>query len=205
MRTVRFALVPALAAAGLLVTPVAWADGDPASDVLIGQDAFVSYVVAPKLARQITAAVAAANKSGYRVKVAMIATRTDLGLVQGLWQKPETYARFLGSELRFFYKGRLVIEMPNGFGVSAIKGDVSRERRILAGTKPATGSEGMAQSLLEALRKLAPASAVAGKSGSDLYDRVLIGVGAAVLLVALVLGGRYVQRQRRSAELRPEE
>ena len=195
-------LLAIAAATGLLLAPAARADGDPASDVLATQDVFVSYVVPQKLARQIAEEVAAANKAGYPLKVALIATRSDLGLVQGLWLKPEQYARFLGSELRYFYKRTLVIEMPNRFGVSSIEGRVDRERRVLAGIRPGPGPEGLAKSMLEAVRKLSPARSSGGSS--DALDRALIGAGAAVLLAALVLTGRYV-RQRRSTQLRAEE
>ena len=51
---------------------------------------------------------------GYKIKVALIATRNDLGGVFQLWQKPQTYADFLGRELVFLYKGKLITACRTG-------------------------------------------------------------------------------------------
>ena len=57
----------------------------------------------------------------------MIASSYDLGSITSLWRKPRTYARFLGAELQFVYKDRLLIVMPNGFGISRQGQPVDRE------------------------------------------------------------------------------
>jgi hypothetical protein len=188
------------AVSAFLVVPAARADGDPASDVLLAQDVFLPYsgTIPVGLGRQIEAGVEAANKSGYKLKVAIIAGRTDLGLAQSLWLKPKQYARFLGSELRFLYKGTLVVEMPNGFGVYSASRPVGREQRLLDGVAVGPGPQGLGQAMVVAIGKLSPSAAKAtrGGGGSDVLDRVLIGVGAAVLLAALVLAGRAVKHRR---------
>jgi hypothetical protein len=51
------------------------------------------------------------------VKVAVIATKEDLGAVPSLFNQPEQYAKFLGTEISFFYSGVLLVVMPAGFGV----------------------------------------------------------------------------------------
>src|SRR4051794_10536359 len=58
-------LVSLVAAAVLLTPAAARADGDPASDVLLGQDVFVTYTVrVPRArARELDALVAAAARS----------------------------------------------------------------------------------------------------------------------------------------------
>jgi hypothetical protein len=208
VRPVRL-LVVLVGLAALAAAPVARADGDPASDVLIGQNVFLPYSqqVPASDAAELAKAVDAANKAGYPLKVAVIAGRIDLGLVQGLWMKPEQYSRFLGSELRFFFKRNLVIVMPNGFGVSARAGNVDRERRILSTIKPGVGADGLTKSMIEAVQKLSPAaaSATSGGGGSGPLDRILIGVGAAVLLVSLVFFGRYLRERGSARRLEPEK
>ena len=52
------------------------------------------------------------------IRVALIGSRYDMGSVTALWRLPKTYARFLGQELAFVYKGRLLVVMPNGYGTS---------------------------------------------------------------------------------------
>jgi hypothetical protein len=190
------------AVAAFVLVPAARADGDPASDVLLGQNVFLPYAqtIPPSVASKINDGVKAANKSGYKLKVAIIGGRQDLGLIQGLWLKPRKYAPFLGRELQFLYKGTLVVEMPNGFGVFSASRSVAREQRLLEPLKVGAGAKGLGDAMVVALGKISPAAASATKSGggSEALDRVLIGVGAAVLLVALVLAGRAV-RQRREA------
>ena len=73
----------------LILTPSAFADGDPASDVLLVKNVFLPYP-APSAAasNEIAAAVSSAYARGYRVKVAVIATETDLGSVPSLFNRP---------------------------------------------------------------------------------------------------------------------
>jgi hypothetical protein len=139
------AFVILVAATALLAPAAARADGDPASDVLLGQDVFVTYTVrVPQAkARELDALVAAAARSGLRVKVALIATRGDLGAVPSLFGKPKLYAQFLGREIYNIYPGRLLVVMPNGYGVSRAGALVPREQRALD-ELPRPGSSGPA-------------------------------------------------------------
>jgi hypothetical protein len=108
-----------LALSGLAaVTPRAYADGDPASDVLATQRLFVpadaTVVTGEQL--QLTALLNEAAGRGYPLRVAIVASRTDLGSVTALWRRPETYARFLGGELALVFHGTVLVVMPNGYG-----------------------------------------------------------------------------------------
>ncbi len=95
------------------------ADGDPASDVLAAQTLFLPQDGAIPAAQQseLQALVRSAARAGYPVRVAVIASRTDLGSVTALWRRPAGYARFLGQELSEVFRGTLLVVMPNGFGV----------------------------------------------------------------------------------------
>ena len=106
-----------LVAAGALAVQ-ARADGDPASDYLITQPVYFPYdgKFSPQLEGQLLAVVNEAKKRGFPIKVALIPNSYDLGSVTSLWRKPRLYARFLGEEDATFFKQRLLIVMPNGFG-----------------------------------------------------------------------------------------
>ena len=99
--------------------PAARADGDPASDVLASQPAFVPGDAGLTAARQqqLAALLGEASRAGYPVRVAIIAGGADLGSVTELWRMPGPYARFLGQELSQVYRGELVVVMPQGLGV----------------------------------------------------------------------------------------
>jgi hypothetical protein len=123
----------AVAAVALAFAASAAADGDPASDTLFQEHVYVPYPPPPPA--DVTAlkqAVGRAYGRGYRVKVAVIATRTDLGAVPELFGKPDEYARFLGAELRGFYIGPLLIVMPAGFGIYDGGRSTSAEERVLS-------------------------------------------------------------------------
>src|ERR1700742_2572537 len=79
------------------VCPAAWADGDPASDVLLSQVAFLppDAGLSPVQQVQLTGLLRAAARVGAPVRVAVIPNTYDLGSITELWMKPETYARFL--------------------------------------------------------------------------------------------------------------
>jgi hypothetical protein len=110
--------VGVLAAAAALAVPRALADGDPASDVLLTRSVFVPYgaPVSQAVVTQLETVVARARKAGYPIKVAIVRVPYDLGAVTSLYGKPQVYARFLGRELMFLYRGRLLIVMPQGYG-----------------------------------------------------------------------------------------
>jgi len=114
--------------------PGALADGDPASDVLYFQDVYMPYPAPSKHASsELQSGVRAARQDHYVIKVAVIATRTDLGAVPSLFGKPRAYAGFLGQEIRSFYTGPLLIVMPAGFGIWKNGTDTTAEEKVLAG------------------------------------------------------------------------
>jgi hypothetical protein len=129
----------------LAVAPLARADGDPASDYLLGQQTFVppDIGVPQGYANQLLGTVRAAAGRGYRIRVALIGSRYDLGAVTSLWKQPKRYARFLGQELYFVYKGRLLVVMPNGLGVTSGGKPVPAEQRVVDRIAP-PGKDGVA-------------------------------------------------------------
>jgi len=101
----------------LAVVSSAAADGDPASDVLLAADQYTPYPPpSAKAAKALGEAISAASTNGDHIKVAVIGSKNDLGSVPSLFHQPRKYARFLGTELAFFYKGALLVVMPDGFG-----------------------------------------------------------------------------------------
>jgi cytochrome c biogenesis protein CcmG/thiol:disulfide interchange protein DsbE len=109
-----------LAIAGCVALPaIAIADGDPGSDVLLDQNLFYGSDTGISVQQQLSLdrLLNATATAGAPVRVAIIAHSDDLGTVTPLWQKPQTYAAYLGFELSDAYTGRLLIVMPNGLGV----------------------------------------------------------------------------------------
>lgn len=106
----------------LVLTASAQADGDPASDVLVFKSYFLPY--APQTPvdaeQQLNVATAAADRAGYPIRVAVISGPADLGIVPQYDGKPAEYAPFLGQELKFAYKGGLLIVMDDGYGLYGI-------------------------------------------------------------------------------------
>jgi hypothetical protein len=197
----RLALLAALAA--LLAAPAARADGDPASDYLIGQKVFFPYdlKVSPAAQQQIAALVDEANRAGYKIRVAMIWSSYDLGSITGLWRRPQTYARFLGAELKYVYRDRLLIVMPSGFGFNRPGHTATKEYATLSKIAIEPGPTGFLDATRTAVQRLAAASGVkltgtvTAKGNSQNRDRVIIVLGAiAVLLAAIAL--RLALRRR---------
>jgi hypothetical protein len=114
------------------IAPGALADGDPASDVLLSQNVYFPYPSPPKEASSpLERSVDAAFAKRHRIKVAVIATKIDLGSVPSLFGKPNRYAKFLGTELQQFYGGPLLIVMPAGFGIYDLGRSTAAEERVL--------------------------------------------------------------------------
>lgn len=149
-------LLAAAVAAG--AASVARADGDPASDVLYFQDVYLPYAKpSADVAAGLTGAVSAANKAGFRIKVAVIQSEQDLGSVPSLFNHQDIYARFLGAELKTFYAQRLLVVMPAGFGIYDNGKPTDPEKAALAGITIASDSSddltGAATSAVAKLRK----------------------------------------------------
>ena len=140
-----------------LAAGAARADGDPASDVLAAQPVFVpaDAGVQPADAAGLAALVREARRAGYPVKVAVVASSYDLGSVTALWRRPQTYARFLGTELSLLYRGRLLTVMPDGIGIYHHGLPVAREQRVLAGVAVDRGN--LAATAAAAVQRLAAA------------------------------------------------
>jgi hypothetical protein len=151
--------VVAVCCIAALAAQSARADGDPASDYLLVQRVFVPYegAAAPTQQHALTKAVAAANKAGYTIRVAVIFSSYDLGSVTSLWRKPKTYARFLGYELSFVYKQRLLVVMPNGFGFNWPKHSPKAAYALLAKIPVKRGAAGLLESATAAIQALAKA------------------------------------------------
>ncbi len=121
----------------LLFAAPALGDGDPASDVLVNQNVFFPYPAPGETAASaLQREVAAVYAQGQRVKVAVIASPTDLGAIPSLFGKPADYARFLGTELKFVYVGPLLIVMPAGFGIYDGGRSTQAEQAVLAAARP---------------------------------------------------------------------
>lgn len=185
---------------------VARADADPASDWLIQQDAFYSYTAKVSTAQKqaLNAALASGRKSGVPIKVAIIAGKGDLGAISILFDRPPNqYAKFLGTELSFVNKARLLVVFPNGYGLWWHKPLPAKEVAAIHALPPPTSSDGdtMVAAANTAVRRLlalhgvqvAPPPAVHSSANAD---RLKI-AGGALVLVAVALGASMLLRRRR--------
>jgi hypothetical protein len=183
-----------LASASGVLAGSARADGDPASDVLVSQTLFLPQdagVPANEQA-QLGTLLRAAQRAGVQIRVALIASRTDLGSVTELWRQPQNYARFLGQELSLLYRGPLLVVMPNGYGLYRLAGPLATEQSALAGVR-APGSN-LATATLTAIQRLAaarghdlalPNATAATKSGStDTIAWLVFATGVALIVLA---------------------
>jgi hypothetical protein len=151
----------AILALVLAVAPaVARADGDPASDVLVTQRLFLPWDAGVSAAQEarLEAMLGGAADSGYQIRVALIASRSDLGSVTELWRQPEGYAEFLGAELSLLYRGRVLVVMPDGFGLYDAGGLIPAERTALGRVQPPAGAKGLATAAIAAVGALAAAA-----------------------------------------------
>ena len=135
-RLLALALAAALAGA---VAGTARADGDPASDVLLSDNVFLSYQSPYGSAegRALEALAKEAKQQHFPMRIAVITQLADMGSVGGLYGKAQRYADFLASEVAFVYRGTLVVVMngkPGGFGVHG-PGATPAARRALARMK----------------------------------------------------------------------
>lgn len=188
----------------LVAAPAARADGDPASDYLYTRQVFLPFdlKIPAETQRSFEETVAGANRAGYRIRVAVIASAYDLGAVPSLWRQPQTYARFLGQELAFVYKQRLLIAMPNGFGLYWRGHSTDGEQALLAKV-PVQGGVGLVDAAQAAVVKLAAAHGIDARpapppKSTEGRDRLVI-IVATCVVIAAAIGVRLLLARRRRA------
>ncbi len=218
-RALRRAAALALVLALVLAAPAApaWADGDPASDVLLAQDTFLPYPpsdVSPPVRRALTTTVARAKAKGFGVKVAIITSERDLGSVGNLLGNPQGYADLLTQELSLNVRHgrdavgapRVLVVLPGGLGGNNL-GDGAGT--ALDGLQPVAdeGPDGLARTAATAVGRLAAADGKAfavpalprargtsgGSGGAGAGMPAAVVFGAPVLLVALVAAALAVR------------
>ncbi|MEA2496077.1 MAG: hypothetical protein QOJ29_3988, partial [Thermoleophilaceae bacterium] len=140
-----------------------------------------------------------ANAKGYAIRVALIRDETDLGTVPNLLMKAQKYAEFLGPEIRFAYKGDVLVVMPNGTGLTTTD-ETQPPAKAIQGMQIEAGgsSDGLAQTAGEAVTALAAAAGhplVAKKAGGGGAGGALVGIIVAVALLVLGVGGAFWVRR----------
>ena len=181
--------------AAFAAVPVARADGDPASDWLLAQAAFVppDAGISGTKVKELSALLADAKAKGYTVRVALIASRYDMGAVTILYRKPHQYAPFLSTELAFVYKGRVLVVMPNGYAIARGGKKDPREQKVLERLPPPSRQGGLLVGAERAVQALAANAGVhvtgsikASGGSSSNQDRLIIIVAGAALIAAAV-------------------
>lgn len=197
----------------------AWADGDPASDVLLSQDVFFPYApntTSKPVERALADTVKRAREKGFPVKIALIASARDLGSVAQLYTEPQKYADLLTQELSLnvvhgskIQAPRVLTIAPNGIGGNNL-GDNAGD--ALADVIPEEGADGLARTAALAVGKLSAAdgkpismpplpaaAATSGGGGGGIPAWVTFGLPA-LLLVGAIVGTNVVLGRREDAE-----
>lgn len=184
------------ALATLLLAPAgAFADGDPASDVLASRAVYVPSdggFGSGQTAR-LSGLLAEAQRAGVPIRVALIATQADLGSVTELWRQPQNYARFLGQELSQVYRGTLVVAMPAGLGVASVGGAPSAAGQVAVANRRGplipTAISVVQQIAAAEGHRLSPPPAVAAPGSGSALGSVDLGswlaLGGGVVLIVL--------------------
>jgi hypothetical protein len=192
--------------AACIAAGTARADGDPASDYLLGSQVFLPFdAKIPKAKQQeLIATLADANRKGYKIRTAVIWSAYDLGAVTSLWRKPQTYARFLSEEIRFVYAKRLLIVMPNGFGFYWHGHPSAREEKLLEKIPVKPTPVGIVDAAKQAVVQLAAADGVkveaaGAKAPSRGTQRIIIVLVVVAVIAVLVLLRLALRGRRKTA------
>jgi hypothetical protein len=183
---------------------LARANGDPASDYLLTQNSFLPFTtkIDQTSVQRLNALLVAAKAKTFPIRVAVILSPSDLGTAFSLFGQPEKYVRFLGLELSFGYRGRLLVVMPSGYGF-AVNGNPDPKASAVLTKLPPPGRDATKEvdAAIVAVQKLAAGEgrhlAVPKVSGgSSSRDRLTIAAAATAgiaLIAAIVL---YRRRDR---------
>jgi len=157
-----------------------------------------------KQSAELTALIAAANKAGFKIRVAIIWSAYDMGSVTTLWKKPKTYARFLGLELGFVYKERLLVVMASGFGFNWPGHAPAAQYALLSKIPIPPGAAGLLTAAGAAVKSLAAAGGVNVVAPTHVTTSAQRNTHDREIILAVVLGvlafsatARYLIRRRR--------
>ena len=97
----------------LCAPSAARANGDPASDYLLSQNLFLPFTtkIDNGAVKRLDGTLREAQRQHFRIRVAVILSPSDLGTAFSLFGKSQKYAEFLGLELSFVYRDRLLVEI----------------------------------------------------------------------------------------------
>jgi hypothetical protein len=185
----------------LCVPAVARANGDPASDYLLAQNVFLPFTtkIDNNEVQRLDALLRESHKAGFRIRVAVILSPSDLGTAFSLFGKPQKYSAFLGLELSFVYRDRLLVVMPNGYGYT-LNADPDPKATAVLKKLPPAGRDATkeVQAAIVAVQRLAAAEGhrlAVPKGGSSAgRDRLTI---AAAVTAAIALIAAFVLYRRR--------
>jgi hypothetical protein len=191
----------------LLVVPGARADGDPASDILFGDNVFLSLVSPQTNAKgkELERLTAAAAKESFVIKVAVVSSPTDLGAVPQLFGQAEKYAKFLRTELTWGgFKGTLVVVMngkPGGVAVAGPGAAKARDQLSKVMIPPGATLDQLGGVAVRSVHYVAAANHVAlparqSSNSNQLRDRLIIAVSLLGFIALGLLGSRLIRRNR---------
>jgi hypothetical protein len=185
----------------LCAPSAAQANGDPASDYLLAQSIFLPFTakIDSGSVKRLGLILREADKQHFRIRVALILSPSDLGTAFSLFGKPEKYAQFLGLELSFVYRDRLLVVMPTGYGYSVNGNPDPKASAVLKKLQPPErNATKEAEAAIVAVQRLAAAEghrlAVPKGGGSAGRDRLTI---AAAVTAAIALVAAFVLYRRR--------
>jgi hypothetical protein len=187
---------------GSVRTAVAAADADPASDVLLVQNAFLPYEPSTPaaLAKALDQALTEIHATGLQLKVAIIGSPVDLGGIPDLFGQVSRYAAFLETEISYRGPQPLLVVMPDGVSLQAA-GPASALTGLAVDTHQQSG--GLARTAVLAVERIAaargrpiaaPSLGASGGGGATGPLLLLLLLAAAVLLLLLAAG--LVARRR---------
>ena len=192
--------------AALLAAPLARANGDPASDILLTEPVYfpIDATLSDSDREALLKTIDEADKRGYKIRVALIPFTSDLGTAVSLWRHPQDYSEFLGKELAFVYRNRLLIVQPSGFGFYNQGKPVAKEQRVLAKIPVGKTPAEQTRSADAAVRALAAADGVklpvAKTKSTATRDRLIIVLAGLVILLIIFVPGRWLRRGRKPLE-----
>ena len=186
---------------GSVRSAVAAADADPASDVLLVQNAFFPYQpsIPPLLAKSVDRALTEIHATGLALKVAIIGSPVDLGGIPQLFGQVARYAAFLETEISFHGPQPLLVVMPDGLSLQA-----AGPPSVLSGLTVDAHQQsiGLARTAVLAVERIAAArghpiaapTLAAGSGGAGSAVPLILAVAATLLLAGAVVAWRRSAR-----------